>query len=241
MTLAACNFVVIEPGSSSSVGLGLFSGETSDGCETYPDGFEFDSAHQVGRAFGVLTNLLLVFAFVGTFLMIFVLKEKAARMVWTAARILFVLALLSVLITFAGVANELCIDDDLDVDCGLGAAGICNAINVFILIGIVSTVFCTPIPDEPLIKCGGPRENNQNIPVNKVVEQPSTPAAAAPKITKTIENTPQGRKITEVVEHPDGTKTVTETFEEAEQVIDETPEHALPAQPMIEQQGRADP
>ena len=107
----------------------------------------------------------------------------------------------------------------------------------------MSTVFCTPIPDEPLIKCGGPRENNQNIPAspNKMVEQPSTPAAAAPKIFKTIENTPQGRKITEVVEHPDGTKTVTETFEEAEQVIDETSEHALPAQPMIERQGRADP
>ena len=101
---------------SSSVGLGLFSGETDDGCETYSDGVEFNAADQVGRAFGVLTNLLLVFAFVGTFLMIFVLKEKAARMVWTIARILFVLALLSVLITFAGVATELCIDDDVEVD-----------------------------------------------------------------------------------------------------------------------------
>ena len=239
MTLASCTFVTVDLGDlgfGDSVGSGLFSGETfSGGCETYDPAVELNAAHQVGRAFGILTNLLLVFAFVCTFLMIFVLKEKAARMVWTAARILFVLALLSVLITFAGVATEICIDDafdddnddfdyDFDVECSLGAAGIVNAINACVLIGIMSTAFCTPIPDEPVIKCGGPRENNQNIPAspNKMVVQPSAPAAAAPKIAKTIENTPQGRKITEVVEHPDGTKTVTETFEEAEQVIDET-------------------
>jgi len=215
VTLASCTFLVVE-----DYGEGLFSYEmNSDGdCEKYDPDAEFNAADQVGRAFGILTNLLLVFAFVGTFLMIFVLKEKAARMVWTASHILFVLALLSLLITVAGVATEICIEEFFDVDCTIGAAGICNAINAIVLIGVVSTVFCTSIPDEPVIKCGGPpREGNQN---NKLAEQPSVPAPAAPKITRTIENTPQGRKITEIVEHPDGTKTVTETFEEAEQVAD---------------------
>jgi len=225
VTLASCTFVSVSSSSGGdSQGLGLFSYETfNGGCETYDPDAEFNAADQVGRAFGILTNLLLVFAFVGTFLMIFVLKEKAARMVWTASRILFVLALLSVLITFAGVATEICIEEFFDVDCTIGAAGICNAINAIVLIGVVSTVFCTSIPDEPVIKCGGPpREGNQNTPAspNKLAKQPSVPAPTAPKITRTIENTPQGRKITEIVEHPDGTKTVTETFEEAEQVAD---------------------
>jgi len=216
VTLASCNFVVISSGSDSA-GVGLFSAEIGNGgCETFDPDAELNAAHQVGRAFGILTNLLLVFAFVGTFLMIFVLKEKAARMIWTTARILFVLALLSVLITFAGVANEVCVDDFFDVECTIGAAGICNAINACILIGIVSTAFCTPIPDEPVIKCGSPRKNNQNFPAspNTIVEEPA--AAAPPKTTKTIEMTPHGRKITEVVEHPDGRKTATETYEETD-------------------------
>jgi len=205
--------VTFENDFGNSDGLGLFSGETIDGgCETYDASFEFNPADKIGRAFGILANLLLVFAFVCTFLMIFVLKEKAARMVWMVARILFVLALHSVIITFVGVAKDICIACESGAKCKLGAAGIVNAINVFVLYGIVSTVWCTPIPDEPVIKCGGPRRNNQD---NQASSKSPT-LAAAPQVTKTktIEILPHGRKITEVVLHPDGSKTVTETIEE---------------------------
>jgi len=210
VTLASCTFLVVE-----DYGEGLFSYEkNSDGdCEKYDPDAEFNAADQVGRAFGVITNLLLVLAFVGVSLVIFLLKENPARLVWMATRIVFVGALLSVLFTFAAVGSEACTDED--TECGLGAAGICNAINVFILIGILSTVWCTPIPDEPVIKFG----RSQDAPVSSKSPAPnSAPVAAAPQVTKTIEMTPEGRKITEVVVHPDGSKTVTETFEEADDI-----------------------
>ena len=210
VTLASCTFLVVDDD-----GEGLFSYENSDeDCEKWTD-TNFNAADQVGRAFGVITNLLLVLAFVGISLVIFLLKENLARLVWMATRIVYVGALLSVLFTFAAVGSETCTNENNE--CGLGAAGICNTINVFILIGILSTVWCIPIPDEPMINVGRPRENNQNIPASSKTPEPhSAPVTAAPQVTKTIEMTPEGRKITEVVLHPDGSRTVTETFEEAD-------------------------
>ena len=218
VSLASCNFLNVTISGTNVGTFGLFSAENSNGnCEKYGDNFEFVSAHKAGRAFGVIANLLLVLAFVSVSLVIFVLKEKAARMVWTTARILFVLALLSVLFTFSIFAVEECTDGD-SVTCEPGGAGGANITNVFVLIGILSTVWCIPIPDEPMINVGRPRESNQNIPVST-----TTPT---PQVTKTVEMTPQGRKITEVVVNPDGSKTVTETFEEADDLPTEVDEES---------------
>jgi len=210
VTLASCNFVVVG---SSERGFGLFSVEVDGDCETYGDGSEFDSAAQAGRAFGVIANLLLVLAFIGTSLVIFLLKENPARLVWMATRIVFVLALLSVLITFSAVSSERCTEAS---ECKIGGAGVANSINVWVLIGILSTVWCIPIPDEPMIKCGRPQEPSSKTP---------TPHSG-PQVTKHIEMTPQGRKITEVVVNPDGSKTVTETFEEADDLPTEVDEES---------------
>jgi len=54
---------------------------------------------------------------------------------------------------------------------------------------------------------------HENMPIaNAMPVRSATPQ----QVTKTIENTPQGRKITVVVVHPDGTKTTKTTFETVE-------------------------
>lgn len=210
MTLAACDFLVIDSNSN-----GLFTEETSDGdCEKYDDDFDFNSAEQAGRAFGVLANLLIVLAFVGISLVIFLLKEKAARMVWMATRIVYVCALLSVLLTFVSFGSKRCTGAN---ECKPGNAANAYSVNVFILLGIVLTVWCTPIPDEPMLKFGRPRKHNQDIPASSKSRAPNSASVdAAPQITKTIKMTPHGRKTKEVVVHSNGRKTVTETFEEGD-------------------------
>jgi len=234
VTLSSCEFLIIGATSSR---FGLFKGDTNDDGQCFKYAEVLGGAHGAGRAFGVLANLCLVFAFVGISLVIFLLKEKPARIAWLATRILYVCALLWVLLTFSFLASiNVCEVDE--AECGLGPGGSINVVNVFILIGIVSTGWITPIPPDPVIKSfaisfqGGapPAHNNETKQENYTTPSSHSNPTAAPQVTKTIEITANGRKITEEVTHPDGTKTVTETFEEATEGDEESQQSYRPQQ-----------
>lgn len=161
-TLAVCNFIKSEFIGVDSFGFstvytgewGLFSYNLNGECESYSDAAEIDGAHKAGKAFGILANLFLVFAFVGITLIIFLLTGKAAKIVWTATRILYVMALLMVLLTFSFLATGGCGDDSFE--CSVGAGGAINALNVIVMVVIVSVCWCTPVPTEPVFKCCSP-------------------------------------------------------------------------------------
>ena len=230
----------------------------------------FDSMSGAGVS-SILTILLLSSALVGMLLMMFVLKDKPARLAWTVTRILYYVALLALLavLTLSGVGNGLICGGEPFYDCT-------NAIIPFsflLLAYIVATCWCTPVPGENSKPDRAPLEDQstQSVPVFHHQDQntisapmdavapsnvanvrqeprkaspeglpqfkdqartvanldhrentpianamPVTSAAAPQQVTKTIENTPQGRKITVVVVHPDGTKTTKTTFETVE-------------------------
>lgn len=160
-TLAVCNFITVEVVGVDSFGFttrysgswGLFSYKNAlnDQCESYGD-IDLLGTHKAGKAFGILANLFLVFAFVGITLTIFFLTDKAAKIVWISTRILYVMALLMIFLTFVFLADEACVND-ASVDCSIGAGGVMNALNVIVLVAIVSVCWCTPVPPEPVIKC----------------------------------------------------------------------------------------
>jgi len=190
------------------VGFGLFSASSFSGtCEKYSSYYDPVLVHQAGRAFGVLANLCLVFSFIGISLVIFILKDKPARIVWLITRILYVCALFSVLFTFSFLAA---VEAPM-----LGPAGSINAVNGIFLISIVATCWCTPIPPEPVFKNIGQGEAKNNTPAAPLVASSNT--GGVKQITKTIEVTSKGRKITEEIIHPDGIKETTETIEETKE------------------------
>ena len=159
-TLAVCNFIKWEYVGLDSFGFStLYSGESGlftfnafGECESYGDyDVDADGAHKAGKAFGILANLCLVFAFVGIALTIFFLTGKAAKIVWMSTRILYVMALLMVVLTFVFLATGDC--NNGSTECSLGGGGVINALNVIVLVAIVSVCWCTPVPSEPVFKC----------------------------------------------------------------------------------------
>lgn len=219
VTLTSCDFLIVDSSNYGMFGtytsnewFGLFKANVGGSkCYKYSDfiqNSDLPSAHRTARAFGVLANLLLVFAFVGISLVMFVLRDKPTRIIWHATRICYVLALIAVLLTFSFFATPKCDDEN----CILGIGGIMNVVNGCILVYIVATCWYTPVPDEPVFKCVGNRNNGTPAPVGEAktagTEQVGT------TITRTIEIKPQGRVTTEVTVHPDGTKATTTTVEE---------------------------
>lgn len=214
VTLASCRYVYYEDSSSAS---GLFTVLNGDGeCQRYSPATEFEAGHVAARAFSVIANLCLVAAWVGIALVLFLLPNgKPTRILWLVTRILYVVALISVLLTntiFGGIDE--CTDSDSTVDCRFGPTASINSINAIFLIVIVSTCWCTPIPPSPVFKCictatGGGEGGGAA----------SVPSAAPTEIVRNIEATPRGRKITEVATFPDGTRRVATRFEESEGAI----------------------
>jgi hypothetical protein len=213
VTLASCSFI--------DGGVGLFSIEDYYGkCESYKAS-DLPSV-QTARAFGILQNLSLVFSMSGLLSVIFCLSDNAARWVWLATKILYCFTLFCTLLVFIAFA-----ECEEGYDCKPGAAAIINILNVFLLIGMVSVCWYVPIPSAPIFHCcGGIDDNSRPPPKNQSaipVARPSTKEAPSPiggtVVTRTVQDTRQGRKIIEEVTHPDGSKTITETLE---QTVDDT-------------------
>ena len=216
VTLASCDFIVSDEAvfydgngglySIDEFAMGLFRVENENGsCESYPDGADLPTSLSVSRAFGVITNLLLAFAFICATLMIFLLKDKAARVVWQVARIMYILALLSVIATFA--INVDCVIDASEAGvsssdvCGTGAAGACNGVNVPIVLALIILSWTT-----------GPVQTTSEA----AFKPTSTAMGGAPVISRTIKNTPKGPVTIVKKEYPNGAVVVEETFEVAD-------------------------
>jgi hypothetical protein len=216
--MASCSFL--------DGGLGLFSVESYyDGkCESYNAGDLELPFIQAARAFGILQNLSLVFSMSGLLSLILCLSENAARWVWMTTKILYCFALFCTLLIFIAFAE--CEEGD---QCEPGAAAIINILNVFLLIGMVSVCWYVPLPSAPIFHCCGggdssstsrpPQKNQSAVPVAVPNTSQAPPPSGGTVVKRTVEDTPQGRKIIEEVTHPDGSKTVTETLE---QIVDET-------------------
>lgn len=208
VTLANCRFLVNE---FTDRGIGLFKYETRDSCESYWDDADFDTEHSVGRAFGVMANLSIATCLFGILAQtLFLGTSKFGNIAWLVTKIFYIVALLCVLITFSFVG--LCDNSDI---CELGAAGVLNVMNVWILLGVLIAAWVVPPPPNPVFGGGGSGEAQEAKPDVEVAEEVTEDKAAegGTTIKKTIEETPEGRKITEEVTRPDGTKTITETIE----------------------------
>jgi len=223
VTLASCDFLVSEGAvvydgngglySTAEFAVGLFGAENANGsCESYPDGADLPDSLSVSRAFGVITNLLLAFAFICGILMIFLLKDKAARVVWLVARIMYIIALLSVIATFA-ISFDCVIDaseagvSSSDV-CGTGAAGACNGVNVPVVLALIILSWTT-----------GPVQTTSETIFKPTSTSAGTPGSAmggGPVISRTIKNTPKGPVTIVKKEYPNGAVVVEETFEVAD-------------------------
>ena len=186
-TLATCSFFKYT---YIDIDLGLFQGGYEGQCESYGSSSDLQGAHQAGRAFGVLANLCLVFAFVGIALTIFLLHGKAAKMVWISTRIVYVMALLMVLFTFSFLAVDDCSDPSV---CELGVGGVINSLNVIVLTVIVSTCWCITVPPAPMFQscC----QSRAAVPVILPVAPTINKLPVDPAINKGMEPIPTGGPV----------------------------------------------
>lgn len=211
ITLASCKFITLygynDGFGYGEVNIGFFSVEYSGSCQSYNAG-DFDlSFFQAGKTFGILQNLSLVFSMTGLLSVIFCLSDKVARRVWLTTKILYCLTLvftLLVFITFAECDGELCTS---------GPAALINVVNIFLLIGMVSVSWCIPVPSAPICRCCGNGDGGDCSPQKSQSDTATMNQSGGTVVTRTVENTPQGRRIVEEVTYPDGSTTVTETFE----------------------------
>jgi hypothetical protein len=225
--LASCKFVKAKVFDSFYVNVyyvvnvGLFKEEIFGQCVSSTS--SGDSGFKTGRAFGILQNLSLVFSMAGLLSVIFCLSDKVARWVWLTTKILYFFALVFTLLVFSPFA------DCAEGQCEPGAAATMNMLNIFLLIGMVSVCCYVPVPSAPIFRtCGGgdssstgrpPQKNQSAVPVAVPNTSQAPPPSGGTVVKRTVQDTPQGRKIIEEVTHPDGSKTVTETLE---QIVDET-------------------
>lgn len=202
--------------SSKDLQYGLFKYEAYDGsCVSYKGteakafGLMYNKA---GRAFGILQNLLLALSMIGILLVTLCLHGKSAKLVWLATKITYSMALLFSLLIFIVFVD--CKDFFVAGDvCMPGTAGYINAANFFLVLTMSIWCCCVPVPSEPLFHfCEG---NASASPLKtQPMDETSSDTNNNTLVKRSVEDTPQGRKILEEVTHPDGTKTITETLEE---------------------------
>lgn len=158
---AVCDFIALEVSGIDRDGYGLFC-RTGD----YGDiAYELSSSIlKVAQAFAVLNCIMLLFCFVGIFLVIFVLREKASRRMWVATRILLCVNLFFCLAVFIfyGTAEvraicfaPLSLTQVDGVNCTVGPGAVLHAMVILMEIALVALGFKTPIPPSPVINCGG--------------------------------------------------------------------------------------
>jgi hypothetical protein len=232
---------------------GLFAANVDGTCQSYNAGkWTKHMTHiEIGRIFGILQNLSLVFVMIGILLVILCLKGIAARWTWLVTKILYCLDIASTFLVFVAFGDCYALVDYTDTAssmyddlyCTTGAAATMNILNVFILIGMVSVCWFVPLPAASLFRCCG-GDNSSPLPTathtkngnsNAAAPEQPTPLNEGTVVSRTVENTPQGRKIVEEVTHADGSKTIMETMEQTEEeddtLTEEEEEDARPPWP----------
>lgn len=213
VTLAHCSFWQLD---NNDNGFGLFSMKVDGSCESYDDvfyNFDESSSHKTGKAFGILANLSIATCVFGlAAVTLFLNQNGIGKIVWLVTKILYIVAMICVLITFTFVkeCDDNYGDTYLSDYCELGAAGILNVMNFWILLGVCIAAWIVPLPNPVFGRGSSPAQQSK-----PEVEEEQAPPQAGATITKTIMETPEGRKIIEEVTNPDGTKTITETMEVA--------------------------
>lgn len=207
-------------------GKGLFKYHLEGECHSEPYDYVPTSVEKASRTFGVLANLCIVTAFAGVLVNNLDLHSGKVKvnMVLLATKIVYIAAFICTLLTFVTIKD--CNRIPGNGSCTLGAAGILNVLNTFILLGLaIASWFVTTTPaDEAPVSEGEGKEAGRSSTDQGVGDEP--PPQDDTIVRKTIELTPKGKKITEEVTHPDGRKTITrtttETFEGEAEVTTET-------------------
>lgn len=111
VSVASCEFFIDERFRENSNGSGIFKTENRGNCVGYTSTFVYqhyqhDPAHRAGKTFGVMATLFLTAALIMYPLVIFVLRDVKAQRVWFATRIMDILALLCVILTFSYLASD---------------------------------------------------------------------------------------------------------------------------------------
>jgi hypothetical protein len=157
VSLANCKFLVVQSSAngaeSSSSGVGIFSFEANDGtCRSWSNTNALDSSARAVQAFSVLTSISLGVALAGITLVLFVVQDTIARIVWNVTRTLYMVAFLETFVTLFLYINSVgvCLNDETVV-CSYGPAGKVTLLNVLFLASILSVCFFVPVPsNKPL-------------------------------------------------------------------------------------------
>jgi len=178
--------------------VGLFKGGFEGGsCVKYGSGSDLSTALKTARAFGVLLTLGLSFAMI---LVICVVLVYPNKIMWNAYRVLLSFCIVFNLLTFVAFAE--CADVDYLFTCTVGGASVCAILNSWLLLALSIMSCCVPLPEEPVFK---------NVSFANESNNTTTTT-----IKRTIEETLQGKTITEEVTDTLGNTTTTTTFEPSE-------------------------
>jgi hypothetical protein len=125
------------------------------GCIAYPSTAkgEFDGAFEVGRAFGIMTLLLITASFVSFSVLHAFLEPSRNKEVawWSLTQLTLPCALLSQLITFAAFETQACTRSD-SVECVAGVAGIFGILNAILLVPLSVVIFALSCPTKPFFR-----------------------------------------------------------------------------------------
>jgi hypothetical protein len=173
ITIGSCAFVGL-PGYSDSKGLGLFSVDINGSCVRYSRTiwYEPDGARSAGQAFGTLTCLALSFGLVAHALVLYVVRDRLAQLVWMTNRVLLAVAFLCAMFTFSFYSSTLVADicESAD-DCVLGPAGSVGVMNIWLLLAIFTLSVCIPIPEQPILDVYDAAES-KDAKINSSFETP---------------------------------------------------------------------
>jgi hypothetical protein len=173
ITIGSCAFVGL-PGYSDSKGLGLFSVDINGSCVRYSRTiwYEPDGARSAGQAFGTLTCLALSFGLVAHVLVLYVVRDRLAQLVWMTNRVLLAVAFLCAMFTFSFYSSTLVADicESAD-DCVLGPAGSVGVMNIWLLLAIFTLSVCIPIPEQPILDVYDAAES-KDAKINSSFETP---------------------------------------------------------------------
>jgi hypothetical protein len=199
LTVASCDFIRW----SSSDTLGLFARNFGDGCERDTSK---DFTLRLGQVLGVVQCILLFFSLIGMTFIIFVLRGHAGKGAWVTTNVLYSVSLPCAIGVFGFFLSSGYSSDNL------GTAGIANVLNIVLLIGVVSMCWCVPVQKAP--KCpnssGLPTVTDERMASDSPIVQNPLPRTV---VTRTIQQTPEGRLTVEEILYPDGTKRITKTLE----------------------------
>ena len=141
-------------------GLGLFhrafyKNDDLLGCIAYPPAgnTQFDGPFQVGRAFGIVTLVLLTTSLASFVVLHGFIKSSPRKNIiwWITTQLTLPVALVSQLVTFASFETQSCTHSER-MDCVPGRAGVFAVLSAILLLPLTVMIFFVPCPKAPLFR-----------------------------------------------------------------------------------------